>query len=244
MKRGGGPDPSAQRLGYPVLFARASLKRRRPEGDTHRQLPLSRAFCAGLIEAFWPGSPGVSASELSRAFCAGLIEAGPTRAAARASDPGYPVLFARASLKPGVRRGCSAAVFALSRAFCAGLIEAACASANAFTCQFCYPVLFARASLKLPVSIAISSISSRLSRAFCAGLIEARDAWPLRSRSRKRYPVLFARASLKLFQRLRCSLVVGSYPVLFARASLKPILNSRFSCRRTLVIPCFLRGPH
>ena len=40
--------------GYPVRFARASLKRRASRKRQRRLSALSRAFCAGLIEASGP----------------------------------------------------------------------------------------------------------------------------------------------------------------------------------------------
>ena len=107
-----------------------------------------------------------------------------------------------------------------------------------------------------------------LPRAFCAGLIEASRGRSFRFLRRSCYPVLFARASLKhLAVRHRDSGLAG-YPVLFARASLKRgVERERVSLRRrlprafcagliearialgnspsrTIVTPCFLRGPH
>ena len=87
-------------FGYPVRFARASLKPLATLRVWRLGVKLSRAFCAGLIEArpqeqMTIGFP----CALSRAFCAGLIEA---YAALQSSSP----------------------IATLSRAFCAGLIEA------------------------------------------------------------------------------------------------------------------------
>ena len=62
---------------------------------------------------------------------------------------GYPVLFARASLKQW------------EDVYGKGIKSMS------------YPVLFARASLKPPVGFAPAPLDSMLSRAFCAGLIEA-----------------------------------------------------------------------
>ena len=82
-----------------MLFARASLKHcgilKKPSPD----LALSRAFCAGLIEALPVTYPPL------RTFS-------------------YPVLFARASLKPRAHLILIGLRGKLSRAFCAGLIEA------------------------------------------------------------------------------------------------------------------------
>ena len=84
---------------------------------------LSRAFCAGLIEApaarrlnGWSNRYPVRFARASLKLVA--------RAKAAASCSGYPVRFARASLKR-IRPEFECVYFSmLSRAFCAGLIEA------------------------------------------------------------------------------------------------------------------------
>ena len=211
------PAPS-----YPVLFARASLKRRRDRagaaGAARYPVLFARASLKQNIRILLQSQMG----ELSRAFCAGLIEAQQRRRDlpqeqgypvlfaraslkhvsevdrvantlagypvlfARASLKrieqtsaalgalGYPVLFARASLKPALRIGVRPQNDLLSRAFCAGLIEAQPGNSLPWLMLECYPVLFARASLKLVPEISGSEHEVQLSRAFCAGLIEAR----------------------------------------------------------------------
>ena len=84
---------------------------------------LSRAFCAGLIEAVLAGNWPNGNLRLSRAFCAGLIEACLLNHF-RTLFTSYPVRFARASLKQQ---------FGTIRQFA----------------HWSYPVRFARASLKL-----------------------------------------------------------------------------------------------
>ena len=64
-----------------MRFARASLKPLAPLLDEQAPQALSRAFCAGLIEA----------------------TTAPSRTCS--SRPGYPVRFARASLKPDLSGG-------------------------------------------------------------------------------------------------------------------------------------------
>ena len=61
--------------GYPVLFARASLKHAGFRAAEQHRHELSRAFCAGLIEAKSAFIASIHSDQLSRAFCAGLIEA-------------------------------------------------------------------------------------------------------------------------------------------------------------------------
>ena len=60
---------------YPVRFARASLKHVKAGPEPRIEVWLSRAFCAGLIEAANTEDITPFAVRLSRAFCAGLIEA-------------------------------------------------------------------------------------------------------------------------------------------------------------------------
>ena len=84
----------------------------------------------------------------------------------------YPVLFARASLKPAEPGGhdpvsvCYPVLFAR-----ASLKPASFGRPPRRTCS--YPVLFARASLKLSIARFEPPRPEELSRAFCAGLIEA-----------------------------------------------------------------------
>ena len=131
-----------------MRFARASLK---PE--THFGIPaaltlLSRAFCAGLIEAFaclrylrrlrrYP-------VRFARASLkhAGL-PTGPNGIAVR-----YPVRFARASLKPSVSAGTAARICSYPVRFARASLKLGFRW-NASSSNSCYPVRFARASLKL-----------------------------------------------------------------------------------------------
>ena len=253
---------------YPVLFARASLKPwsgiQRPcvskpvtpcflrgaslkhclrEGYYSLSSPLPRAFCAGLIEAFFSigilwTAPGCYPVLFARASL--KLGSGTTGLAAEERYPvlfaraslkpvglhglvrvhmGYPVLFARASLKPGRRRIRMPLPAGLPRAFCAGLIEACRMCGRSSGDSPSYPVLFARASLKL----SFAGPAPRLNF---------------------RYPVLFARASLKLRGVLPRRRHHHRYPVLFARASLKRLVAIRAARRARRVTPCFLRGPH
>ena len=82
-----------------MRFARASLKRCSTADKPLASRKLSRAFCAGLIEAY------TARERIVYVSC-------------------YPVRFARASLKPIAGREIRITVSRLSRAFCAGLIEA------------------------------------------------------------------------------------------------------------------------
>ena len=168
-----------------MLFARASLKPARPECRWHRRSGsrLSRAFCAGLIEA--PRRPAflvlrglASPIQLSRAFCAGLIEAScsvDTLPVGRRRRWQLSRAFCAGLIEATAGVATNFAQRALSRAFCAGLIEARNRRFGlpAWTVVMGYPVLFARASLKPPPSPSTPGTTAGLSRAFCAGLIEA-----------------------------------------------------------------------
>ena len=128
-------------------------------------------------------------ARLPRAFCAGLIEASTIPATRCRGRGGYPVLFARASLKRVRMATKGTAGKMLPRAFCAGLIEAQ----PCFPWPFrppCYPVLFARASLKPPLRRVRRAGEGALPRAFCAGLIEA-SIRILRRQIRHRLPRAF-----------------------------------------------------
>ena len=92
--------------------------------------------------------PGMTDKEmLSRAFCAGLIEATATAFSAVSVPSGYPVLFARASLKQIVPEMMQTRFFRYPVLFARASLKLAFAQ---YLCNFalCYPVLFARASLK------------------------------------------------------------------------------------------------
>ena len=108
---------------------------------------ISRAKCAGLIEAsHWKLAHSIAVS-ISRAKCAGLIEASS--------------FFSRFS-----------SVGVISRAKCAGLIEAAgwqCWNSR----RWLFPAQNARASLKHDIDGGGGQGGAGISRAKCAGLIEA-----------------------------------------------------------------------
>ena len=178
-----------------MRFARASLK---PRGGAELPQPvlgLSRAFCAGLIEARAIRFPsGAGSCGYPVRFARASLKR-PAPSAAGSGGRSYPVRFARASLKRQTRSATRRRRRELSRAFCAGLIEAAAGAATARP-------------------------SAWLSRAFCAGLIEAARSGQIHVGSRSRYPVRFARASLKPRQ---------------GELVAPEILD---------VIPCVLRGPH
>ena len=63
------------RAGYPVLFARASLKRRARRGQDRGPLGYPVLFARASLKPLAMGHSSNAASPLSRAFCAGLIEA-------------------------------------------------------------------------------------------------------------------------------------------------------------------------
>ena len=88
-------------LGRPVI-SRAEcaglIEARRLPADGTIRTEISRAECAGLIEALRYASLAVSRIRISRAECAGLIEAG-SRSADAPAWSRFPALNARASLK-------------------------------------------------------------------------------------------------------------------------------------------------
>ena len=113
------------------------------------QRMISRAECAGLIEATTTPRPRKRTYWISRAECAGLIEASYSTADWRIGIR-FPALNARASLK-------------LDR------IRIGPVKGTRF------PALNARASLKPSTGTAFRKTPGRISRAECAGLIEAEE---------------------------------------------------------------------
>ena len=65
----------AVQLQFPAQFARASLKRVRSDAPDATDAEISRAICAGLIEAVVVDFCDRCQLLISRAICAGLIEA-------------------------------------------------------------------------------------------------------------------------------------------------------------------------
>ena len=154
-----------------MRFARASLKRAAPSPWPARRSWLSRAFCAGLIEASSASrTPRIRRPTLSRAFCAGLIEAG-CKVKGAGYVLGYPVRFARASLK--------------RKRSLIGMKNAPS-----------YPVRFARASLKRGTRGRAPRRPGRYPVRFARASLKP-IAFRRPARNTTRYPVRFARASLK-----------------------------------------------
>ena len=160
-----------------MLFARASLKHVLDQAQSLPGPQLPRAFCAGLIEAGGRCSGSQpEPTELPRAFCAGLIEAYVPFSVFSGLPHCYPVLFARASLKPGPLDPHAWPPDPLPRAFCAGLIEALThvsvkrARWTRLPRAFCAGLIEARPSYRMLIG------ATALPRAFCAGLIEAGNA--------------------------------------------------------------------
>ena len=135
-------------ISYPVLFARASLKREGPANlfgtDAGYPVLFARASLkrAAVLAAF-----PASATALSRAFCAGLIEATRIDTDGICTIQGYPVLFARASLKPDRVREMSSIPSSYPVLFARASLKRG-QPRQPSTGWSRYPVLFARASLK------------------------------------------------------------------------------------------------
>ena len=88
------------KMGFPRLYAAASLKPRRPRAHCWGDGAFSAALCRGLIEASAPARPGWGAG---------------TR---------FPRLYAAASLKPSPLAVLGQMAVPFSAALCRGLIEA------------------------------------------------------------------------------------------------------------------------
>ena len=110
---------------FPRLYAAASLKLP-PLGVLAQRRPgFSAALCRGLIEATQAPSSSRPIVWFSAALCRGLIEAAASTGGSSSASPGFPRLYAAASLKRGRRRRTpSGPRRGFSAALCRGLIEA------------------------------------------------------------------------------------------------------------------------
>ena len=108
---------------FPAQFARASLKLDFASGGGGVVVEISRAICAGLIEATRLPSNANIIMQFPAQFARASLKHGDGQRYI-CDDAKFPAQFARASLKP------SGVVFQagrgveISRAICAGLIEA------------------------------------------------------------------------------------------------------------------------
>ena len=136
-------------------------------------------------------------SRFSAALCRGLIEERAPRAPPRRGRPGFPRLYAAASLKtPG-----------------AGWPRAS---------GGCFPRLYAAASLKKRAVLGLRPADGWFSAALCRGLIEERGASPCPRGPGSGFPRLYAAASLKTVHADGALLrVPEGFPRLYAAASLK-----------------------
>ena len=121
----------------------------------------------------------------SAALCRGLIEACSSRRRSSIARPGFPRLYAAASLKPRVEEQAAHVPPGFSAALCRGLIEAQ------------------QAQRSDPGGL------TRFSAALCRGLIEALMARPLSHHQHQGFPRLYAAASLKRVARLACQAALG-----------------------------------
>ena len=194
-----GPATRPRRIRFSAALCRGLIEAvaRRACCSGHG-ITFSAALCRGLIEAPPPSVPPPPApSAFSAALCRGLIEArGGTSPGCR-SCPGFPRLYAAASLKPARPSLPSPGFRPFSAALCRGLIEA-----------------ILRRKHVVP--------ERRFSAALCRGLIEAMSPLSRSRFDREGFPRLYAAASLKPDQALcRADWPPVCFPRLYAAASLK-----------------------
>ena len=95
---------TVQDAGFPRLYAAASLKQHHSRTDLDAGRMFSAALCRGLIEAQWVRwKYSLDTPWFSAALCRGLIEALGTTRSREPAPPGFPRLYAAASLKLGIR---------------------------------------------------------------------------------------------------------------------------------------------
>ena len=114
--------------GFPRLYAAASLK----AGHVHPppaavEAVFSAALCRGLIEGLSVCEGQGRGVVFSAALCRGLIEGFASGRSCTPSGPGFPRLYAAASLKGRDDRGAVERDGGFSAALCRGLIEGICA---------------------------------------------------------------------------------------------------------------------
>ena len=109
---------------FPRLYAAASLKLRLALKLERQIRKFSAALCRGLIEASTPAPARRRRGRFSAALCRGLIEAHAAPRRARRRHPGFPRLYAAASLKRRARSSKCSQRGSFSAALCRGLIEA------------------------------------------------------------------------------------------------------------------------
>ena len=190
---------AAKLLGFPRLYAAASLKRDIPPSQGGEQRRFSAALCRGLIEA----SPRAREQALehvmfSAALCRGLIEAGiwPTRSTGIPRC--FPRLYAAASLKQLRQLSGRLRRQPFSAALCRGLIEARWPARSRrpggrFSAALCRGLIEAP-----PAPAPRSSAARTFSAALCRGLIEAPTSTSWCVIRTPGFPRLYAAASLKL----------------------------------------------
>ena len=168
--------PASRVTGFPRLYAAASLKLQVVGPRAAVLLAFSAALCRGLIEArpAWFRSP--PSPRFSAALCRGLIEASSPSASSSARLPGFPRLYAAASLKPGYAswyelRGAQS----FPRLYAAASLKLRGLGLEGPEPRRRFPRLYAAASLKQALLRPPSSRPDGFSAALCRGLIEARS---------------------------------------------------------------------
>ena len=208
--------------GFPRLYAAASLKLPRRRARRAAVQRFSAALCRGLIEAASRAIGETAIAAFSAALCRGLIEATHSALPDFARPPGFPRLYAAASLKHDFASVDGLGTAEFSAALCRGLIEADERRAQPSQPRARFPRLYAAASLKrvapTPRARSLPTFSAALCRgliealggrvfpvktlqvfsaALCRGLIEARAVSRAVARLGWRFPRLYAAASLK-----------------------------------------------
>ena len=136
-------------MGFPRLYAAASLKHGIDDAHDPTPFTFSAALCRGLIEATSAGGARRRDGAFSAALCRGLIEAW------------------------GVHSSAGEVARAFSAALCRGLIEAERGLSLTLPLMWRFPRLYAAASLKLLPDDAGAAARGWFSAALCRGLIEA-----------------------------------------------------------------------
>ena len=210
-------------VGFPRLYAAASLKLRAGARAGLYPARFSAALCRGLIEAC--GRARLASARrrgFPRLYAAASLKHPLRRDGVPGPEAGFPRLYAAASLKPTGPAEAAVRITRFSAALCRGLIEASGRARPGRWRISGFPRLYAAASLKLrsvvpsgsdvhagfPRLYAAASLKRstapppttsrrRFSAALCRGLIEARCPGTRWRSGRCGFPRLYAAASLK-----------------------------------------------
>ena len=177
----------------------------------------------------------------SAALCRGLIEAQIRYGIVSPTSPGFPRLYAAASLKRRGRHKPVPGACGFPRLYAAASLKR---RAGRYDLQGArgFPRLYAAASLKLDGAAVGGGQAHGFSAALCRGLIEAGSGAAGQAECATGFPRLYAAASLKHNNSSRAQAASIRFPRLYAAASLKPVVAASGRLLRSPFSAALCRG--